>query len=66
MSQEEVAAMFRVDQQTIRLWRREGKMPRPVRYPGRRVLFEAAEIERMLAGGLPECKPAEAHRRSEA
>lgn len=39
----EIAALYRVSQQTARRWLRERRIPAPVRV-GRRLLFEAGQV----------------------
>lgn len=49
---EEVARLIRVSEQTVRLWIREGKLP--ARRFGRNWRIPTADVQRILAEGLPD------------
>jgi predicted DNA-binding transcriptional regulator AlpA len=44
----EVAAMFRVDQMTIKNWLKAGPFPEPIRGPGRRIYWTRDMVEEAL------------------
>jgi excisionase family DNA binding protein len=49
---EEVARLIRVSEQTIRAWIRDGKLP--ARRFGRNWRIPSADVQRILAEGLPD------------
>ena len=68
LSLTEVCTLLHCKEQTISRWRKQGLFPEPVRSPGRRLLFDAAQVEELLSSGMNQNgseKPAKGRRRAE-
>jgi excisionase family DNA binding protein len=61
LSIKEVAALFHVTTPTVRAWVRQGRLPPPLALSRRKLVWRAADVERLLdqPGVGPEESPAE-------